>query len=146
LNKRQFVVTWGMVAKVPFFARLDAEKIAEIAALLKPWAAPPRYTIIRRGEAADCMYFIVTGDVEVDLPPNSFHLTTGEYFGELGILSRTARVANVISITECQLLVLEARDLNRLLEDNPVLADELKELAKRRLAEGQSPPPPQSNS
>lgn len=86
LSKRQFVVTWGMVAKVPFFGSLDAEKIAEIAALLKPWAVPERYTIIRRGEAADSMYFIVSGDVEVDLPPNSFHLTTGEYFGEMGIV------------------------------------------------------------
>ena len=81
------------------------------------------------------MYFIVSGDVEVDLPPNSFHLTTGEYFGELGILSRGERVANVISITECQLLILEARELNRLLEDNPALASELHELADRRLAE-----------
>ena len=135
LSKQQFVVTWGMVAKVPFFARLDAEKIAEIAELLKPWSAPARYTIIRRGEAADCMYFIVSGDVEIDLPPNSFHLTTGEYFGELGILSRGERVANVISITECQLLILEARELNRLLEDNPALASELHELADRRLAE-----------
>jgi voltage-gated potassium channel len=146
LNKRQFVVTWGMVAKVPFFARLDAEKIAEIAALLKPWAAPPRYTIIRRGEAADCMYFIVTGDVEVDLPPNSFHLTTGEYFGEMGILGQSARVANVISITECQLLILEARDLNRLLEDNPTLATEIKELASRRLAEAGNMAPPKDGA
>ena len=138
LSKRQFVVTWGMVAKVPFFSSLDAEKIAEIAALLKPWAVPARYTVIRRGEAADCMYFIVSGDVEVDLPPNSFHLTTGEYFGEMGIVSRSARVANVISITECQLLILQARDLNRLLEDNPALAAELTELTERRLAGSES--------
>jgi len=102
---------------------------------LKPWAVPPRYTVIRRGEAADSMYFIVSGDVEVDLPPNSFHLTTGEFFGEMGILSRSERIANVISITECQLLILQARDLNRLLEDNPGLAAELKELTDRRLAE-----------
>lgn len=141
LNKRQFVVTWSMVAKVPFFADLHAEKIAEIAALLKPWMVPSRYSIIRHGEAADCMYFIVSGDVEVDLPPNSFHLTTGEYFGEMGIISRTERVGSVISITECQLLVLEARDLNRLLADNPVLAAELKELTARRLAESKTSPP-----
>ena len=141
LSKRQFVVTWGMVAKVPFFARLDAEKIAEISALLKPWSVPARYTVIRRGEAADCMYFIVTGDVEVDLQPASIHLTTGEYFGEMGILSRSPRVANVISITECQLLILEARDLNRLLEDNPALTAELTELADRRLAESETPAP-----
>jgi len=137
LSKHQFVVTWSMVAKVPFFGGLDAGKIAEIAALLKPWAVPARYTVIRRGEAADSMYFIVSGDVEVDLPPNSFHLTTGEYFGEMGIVSRSARVADVISITECQLLILEARDLNRLLEDNPGLATELEELTARRLAESE---------
>ena len=140
LSKRQFVVTWRMVAKVPLFAGLDAEKIAGIAALLKPWSVPARYTIIRRGEAADCMYFIVSGDVEVDLPPNTFHLTTGEYFGETGIISRTERVANVISITECKLLILEARDLNRLLEDNPALATELKELTDRRLASAEITP------
>ncbi|MDA0230594.1 MAG: cyclic nucleotide-gated ion channel [Proteobacteria bacterium] len=138
LSKRQFVVTWGMVAKVPFFGSLDAQKIAEIAALLKPSAVPARYTIIRRGEAADSMYFIVSGDVEVDLPPSSFHLTTGEYFGEMGIVNRSARVANVISITECQLLILQARDLNRLMEDNPALAGELTELTERRLAESES--------
>tara|TARA_B100000686_G_C16756520_1_gene955873 strand:- start:424 stop:1575 length:1152 start_codon:yes stop_codon:yes gene_type:complete len=141
LSKRQFVVTWRMVAKVPLFASLDAEKIAGIAALLKPWSVPARYTIIRRGEAADCMYFIVSGDVEVDLSPNTFHLTTGEYFGETGIISRTERVANVISITECKLLILEARELNRLLEDNPALATELKELTDRRLASAEITPP-----
>ncbi len=141
LSKRQFVVTWRMVAKVPLFASLDAEKIAGIAALLKPWSVPARYTIIRRGEAADCMYFIVSGDVEVDLSPNTFHLTTGEYFGETGIISRTERVANVISITECKLLILEARELNRLLEDNPALANELKELTDRRLASAEITPP-----
>ena len=140
LSKRQFVVTWSMVAKVPLFASLDAQKIAEIAALLKPWAVPARYTIIRRGEAADCMYFIVSGDVEVDLPPNTFHLTTGEYFGEMGIISRTERVANVISITECQLLILEARDLNRMLDDNPALAAELNDLTARRVASAEITP------
>jgi voltage-gated potassium channel len=144
LSKRQFVVTWSMVAKVPFFAGLDAEKIAEIAALLKPWQVPPRYTIIRRGEAADSMFFIVSGDVEVDLPPNAIHLTAGEYFGEMGIIARSERVASGISITECQLLILEARELNRLLEDNPALAAELKELTARRLAEAENAPLPGS--
>ena len=56
----------------------------------------------------------------------------------MGIVSRSARVANVISITECQLLILQARDLNRLLEDNPALAAELTELTERRLAGSES--------
>ena len=134
-NKRQFVVTWNLVARVPFFAKLDAEEIAKIAGLLTPITVPARHTIIRRGEVGDCMYFISSGDVEVDIPPHPFHLSTGEFFGEVAVLSRKPRVATVISITECKLLQLEARDLDRLLDDHPEMADEFKRIARDRIAE-----------
>jgi len=134
-SKRQFVVTWNLVARVPFFAKLDAQEIARIGDLLTPVTVPPRHTIIRRGEAGDCMYFIVSGDVEVDIPPHPFHLSAGDFFGEVAVLSRKPRVATVISINECQLLQLEARDLNRLLEDHPEMAMEFKRIAVERIAE-----------
>src|SRR5262249_8153395 len=46
LRKRDFVVPWDAVAKVPLFANLDARQIADIARLLKPQLAPPRYLIV----------------------------------------------------------------------------------------------------
>jgi voltage-gated potassium channel len=135
LGKRQFVVTWNLVAKVPFFAKLDATEIAEIVELLQPYTVPPRYTIIRRGEPATCMYFITAGDVEVEIPPHPFHLSSGDFFGELALLQRGPRVATVVSITECQLLILESRDLDRLLDEHPDMAADLRAVARARVAE-----------
>tara|TARA_Y100001934_G_C12367995_1_gene784631 strand:- start:399 stop:1604 length:1206 start_codon:yes stop_codon:yes gene_type:complete len=135
LNKRQFMVTWSMVAKVPLFTRLDAEKIAEIANLLEPQLVPPRFTIVRRGETADCMYFIVTGNVEVELDTQHLRLTSGDFFGEIAVIKQHPRAATVVSLTECQLLILQARDLDRLLEDNPDMAKEFKKIVQERLLE-----------
>ena len=44
MRRRNFVVTWNLVASVPFFENLPASRIAEIAAMLQsrspPWRAP----------------------------------------------------------------------------------------------------------
>ena len=134
LNRRQFMVTWSMVAKVPLFSRLKAERIAEISAQLDPQVVPPRYTIVRRGEAADCMYFIASGDVEVEVEPTPLRLTTGEFFGEVAIIKRHARMATVVSLTECHLLVLKARDLDKLLAENPEMAEEFQRVVQDRVS------------
>ncbi|MBM3483938.1 MAG: cyclic nucleotide-binding domain-containing protein [Alphaproteobacteria bacterium] len=132
LRKRQFVVTWSMVARVPAFSRLGADRIGEIAELLKPWEVPPRYTIIRRGETGDSMYFIASGEVEVDIPPKPFILGAGDFFGEIALLHKQTRTATVTSITDCQILILDAYDLERLLRENPELRDELLTTARER--------------
>ena len=107
-RKEGFVVTWQLVAKVPVFARLDAGRIAEIAELLSPETVPTRFTIIRRGEAGDSIYFIVSGDVEVDLPDGATHLGPGHFFGEVALIEQTDRQATVTSLTDCQLMRLGA--------------------------------------
>ena len=137
LNRRQFMVTWSMVAKVPLFSRLKAERIAEIAAQLDPEVVTPRYTIVRRGETADCMYFIASGDVEVEVEPTPLRLTTGEFFGEVAVIKRHARMATVVSLTECHLLVLKARDLDKLLAENPEMAEEFRRVVQDRLSDNQ---------
>ena len=137
LNRQQFMVTWSMVAKVPLFSRLKAERIAEIAAQLDPEVVPPRYTIVRRGETADCMYFIASGDVEVEVEPTPLRLTTGEFFGEVAVIKRHARMATVVSLTECHLLVLKARDLDKLLAENPEMAEEFRRVVQDRLSDNQ---------
>ena len=67
IHRRQFVVTWSMVAKVPIFRSLDATAIAEIMQLLHSRTAQKGDVVARRGEQADAMYFIVRGEVEVEL-------------------------------------------------------------------------------
>ncbi len=56
LRRRDRVVTWHTVARVPLFAALDAASIAEIARLLRRQLVPARYAIVRRGEPAEAMW------------------------------------------------------------------------------------------
>lgn len=136
IRKRDFVVTWQTVAKVPLFAGLDANRIAEIARLLKQEVVPANYVIVRRGERADAMFFIMSGEVEVDIPPTPLRLGRGHYFGEIALLRDTARTATVTAVSECQLLALEATDFRRLLEAHPDLKESISKVAEQRLSAG----------
>ncbi len=132
IRKRDFVVTWQTVANVPLFAGLDAARIAEIARLLKRQVVPAQFVVVRRGDAADMMFFIMAGEVQVDVTP-PVRLGRGQYFGEIALLRDTVRTATVTTLNECQLLSLDVADFRRLLEANPGLKAAVTRTAEERL-------------
>jgi voltage-gated potassium channel len=133
LRKRQSITSWQLVAKVPLFAHLEASRIAAIARLLKLEVVPPRYTIVLRGEPGDAMFFIVSGEVEAQVQPQPLRMGPGQYFGEIALLREVPRTATVVSVTECQLLMLSAADFQRLLHEYPALKESIREVADRRV-------------
>lgn len=138
-RKHDFRVTLNMVAKVPIFAGVDAAVIAEVVDKLIPLVVPARHTIVRRGEVSDAMYFIASGDVEVDLinsPPR--HLSDGDFFGEIGVMMNRKRTATVTAITETRLMVLEAADLRRMVAEHEILEANLEKVLAVRLSELQN--------
>jgi len=132
LRKRRSMISWHMVAKLPLFADLEASRIAAIARLLKLDVVPPRYTIVMQGEPGDSMFFIVSGEVEVEVQPRPIRMGPGQYFGEIALLQEAPRSATIVSVTECELLVLNAADFHRLLHEYPALNESIRETAKRR--------------
>lgn len=132
LRKRDFVVTWQTVAKVPLFAGLDATRIADIARLLKRQIVPARFAVVRRGEPAEAMFFIMAGQVEVDVPPRPIRLGPGHFFGEMALLQNTVRNATVTALSECHLLSLEVADFHRLLDAHPDLKAAIDRVAQQR--------------
>ena len=135
IRKREFVVSWKLVAGVPLFDGLDALRIAEIAHLLRPTMVPPRHVIVRRGEPADSMYFIVTGEVEVDVHPEVRTLGDGDFFGEIALLKECERTATVTTVSECRLLYLDRYDFRRLLRDHPDLHETITRVMESRLVQ-----------
>ena len=129
IHKREFVVTWGMLARVPLFAALDASEIAEIMHYLRAQKVPAGAMIARRGEAAHAMYFIAAGEVEIDSPERSIILREGQFFGETAILRRTRRRANIRALAPTKLLVLDAADLTLLIERNPSVGAQIQHAA-----------------
>lgn len=119
IHRRDFIVTWSMVARVPLFAELQAGEIADILRLLRAQQVDPGRIIARRGDPADSMYFVAAGEVEIELPDQRVRLGAGHFFGEVAVLRRTRRSATVRAITRASLLVLDARDLHILMEREP---------------------------
>jgi voltage-gated potassium channel len=141
IRKRDFVVTWHTVARVPLFSSLDAARIAEIARLLKREVVPAKYAVVRRGEPADAMFFIMSGEVEVDVQPVPRRMGRGQFFGEIALLTETVRTATVTAITECELLVLDVADFRRLLEAHEDVKECITRVAEQRLSASASGEP-----
>jgi voltage-gated potassium channel len=133
IHRREFIVTWGMVARVPLFAGLDAKQIAEIMRLLQSQRIEAGGVIIRRGEPAHSMYFVAAGEVEVALPERVIRLGAGHFFGEIAVLRRARRSATVRAVTRTSLLVLDARDVHVLMDQEPKIASRIREMAHERV-------------
>jgi voltage-gated potassium channel len=133
IHRRDFVVTWSMVARVPLFAGLDAGEIADVLRLLRAQMVDPGDIIVRRGDPAHSMYFIAAGEVEIDLGARRVRLCVGHFFGEVAVLRRARRSATVTAATRCSLLVLAADDMRALMEREPRIAERINEAVRSRV-------------
>lgn len=135
VRRRDFVVTWGMLARVPLFSHLGAAEIADIMRLLRAQTIESGEVLVRRGDVASSMYFITAGEVEIDLPSQRVRLSDGTFFGEIALLHRTSRSGTVTALRKTKLLALDVQDFHALIERVPALAAHLKQTADARLAD-----------
>ena len=135
IRRRDFVVTWGMLARVPLFSHLSATEIADIMRLLRARTIESGEILVRRGDAASSMYFITAGEVEIELPSQRVRLADGTFFGEIALLHRTKRSGTVTATRKTRLLALDAQDFHALIERMPALASHVQKTAKARIAD-----------
>jgi voltage-gated potassium channel len=140
IHRREFVVTWSMVARVPLFAGLEAADIADVSRLLRSQVVDAGTVIVRRGEIGHSMYFIASGQAEVELPKGKVRLGAGDFFGEMAVLKQARRAATVTAVSRTSLLVLDERDLEALMERERRIAERIQEVMRDRLGGGQGTP------
>ncbi|HEY8949379.1 MAG TPA: cyclic nucleotide-gated ion channel [Rhizomicrobium sp.] len=131
IHRRDFNVTFGMLARVPLFKDFDTQTIGEILDLLRSQNVGPGEVISAEGERAAAMYFIVSGAVEAELPKKKIRFDSGDFFGELALLHETMRVATVTALTPTRLLELSVDDFETLMRRHP----HLRRRVQRRAAE-----------
>jgi voltage-gated potassium channel len=132
-RRREFLRTWDLVAKVPFFRDVGAAAIADVAQLLRPRDYPPGAVVVRRGERGDCMYFVASGEVEIRLRAEPIRLESGDFFGELALLTGDPRNATIVAVRQSTLLRLDIVDFRHLLGRQPELARIIRAAAEQRL-------------
>jgi voltage-gated potassium channel len=136
-RRRNFIETWDLLSKVPFFQTLDPSAITEITHMMRRVEVPERTAVIRRGKVGDCMYFIADGEVEVEVEPRPVRLGVGAFFGELALLGDLIRTANVSTTKPSTLLVLDLADFRAVMAHHSELARAIDAEAKRRLGDNQ---------
>jgi voltage-gated potassium channel len=132
IHRREFVVTWSMLARVPLFSSLSASEIAEVMNYLRAQTVPADTVVMRRGEVASCMYFITSGTVEIETRKGPVRLGEGHFFGEMALMRRSNRTATVRTLEPTKLLVLEAGDLNALMERNAEISARIEAIVRER--------------
>lgn len=117
-----------------------AEFLRELARLgeLRTWEAGT--TVVREGDAADCMYLIHEGELKVVVAGEGGRLVelntmrAGEFFGEL-MFSGERRSATVQTITRARLTRVTRAGVQRLLGERPDLSFELVQALGARVRE-----------
>lgn len=124
-GKAEFLARAAMVARVPLFRRMPPAKLAEVATMLHLRSLPARYTVIRRGEQPEAMYFIDAGKAVLIGADARAMLGPGQFFGESSLIEGKPRQHTVVTFTACRLLTLEAADFYRLMASDAELQAEM---------------------
>ena len=99
---------------------------------------PAGQTICQENDPGDSFYIILSGTVEVLSQRADKYIATiheGEFFGEISLLLGTPRSATVRAMEDTILFVVERHDLQKLLVEQPSLADQIaKKLSERKQA------------
>jgi voltage-gated potassium channel len=131
IHRREFVVTWSMLARVPLFSGLNASEIAEIMNALRARSVRSGSVVLRPHEPARALYFVASGEVELVEPDGSRRLDEGCYFGELCLTELAAAEGGIAAhaTVATKLLVLDPADFRLLMLRHPELAAHLHRLA-----------------
>lgn len=129
IHRRDFIITFGMLARVPLFRDLDAAFLSEVLGVLRAQSVSKGGLIAVQGGGAEAMYFLVSGEAEAHLVGHSHRFVPGDFFGALALLHKTQRVATVVAVSHCRLLVLDAADFSVLIRKYPKLKKRVEDAA-----------------
>jgi CPA1 family monovalent cation:H+ antiporter len=127
-----------LVARVPLFANLPEHASAHIVRQLRPRLTLPDEFIVRKGDRGESMFFIASGAVRIVIPGGDVELGSGDFFGELALITGRPRVTDVVSLGFCQLLELGAADFRTLLAGDAALKAQIESVANQRMGVGMS--------
>jgi len=129
----QFVVTWGMIARVPLFGSMDYSEIAEITKVLYTRTFMPGVPIVRASDAGDAMFIIASGEAVVEISPGQHALLKeGDFFGEMALLEHRRHKHDVVAKTRCRVYVLDSMSLARLERRHPEIMQHIRKMAEAR--------------
>jgi signal transduction histidine kinase len=117
--------------QVPFLQPLTDEQIALVVARGTRLTVPAGGVLFRKGDIGHCMYVILAGKVQIYLDAGGGQvlvlgvLAPGDFFGEMALIDGGPRSAGALTLSPCELFVLERAAFLDLLSVSPELLSRL---------------------
>lgn len=112
-NQKQFALI-KTFQKIEVFKGFDARDVQLLLKICRMQAIPAQTKIYAQGEPSHDMVILLRGELLVRSPGGVEYarLGAGSPTGEMGMLTREPRSADVVSTTDCTILMIERRFLD----------------------------------
>ncbi|MCR4296751.1 MAG: cyclic nucleotide-binding domain-containing protein [Elusimicrobia bacterium] len=127
-----------MLRKVEFFTPLTVGQLERVLPTVMLYAYDKGEAVFSQGRKGDAFYIVYQGSVEVRLrrwlvlTTKIATLKTGDFFGEIALISDEPRTATIVAAERTLLFTLIADDFKFVLQENPGAAEEMKRISARR--------------
>lgn len=119
------MIPTDFLRNVSLFANLPEDELTNISKQIEVKEYVRDAFICKEGEAADSMYIIKSGIVQIFCDDGTggrkilTHLKLGEYFGEMALLTDEPRTASSVALAETELIKLTKESFHKLLRTSP---------------------------
>ncbi len=122
-----------LIKQVPLFSRCSKRELAAVAAEADELVVPEGKALTKQGARGSEFVVIVDGSADVRRNGRRVNrLRSGDFLGEIALISGAPRSATVTTTSETRILVLTGRAFKRLTGDMPsIQASVLKALSER---------------
>jgi CRP/FNR family cyclic AMP-dependent transcriptional regulator len=130
-----------MLKAVPLFATLADDELAFVQSMAVDKTYPKGAVVISEGDVGDSLYTIVSGKVKVFIGDDEGReiilklLGPGDFFGELSVIDKRPRSANVMTTESSRFQVLSDRAFEECITRSPKIAKEVMRALANRMRE-----------
>jgi uncharacterized membrane protein len=133
-----------VLRQIPLFTLLDNDELEVLARQLDRRQILAGQMIFKEGDTGGTMYIVQSGHVHLFMvDPTGEKMVIGEIkpgdlFGEFSLLDSQPRSANAIAVENTELIVVQQKDVRRLVQAHPAAALDMMAMLTRRLRESNS--------
>jgi CRP-like cAMP-binding protein len=125
-----------MLAEVPLFSACSKAELRRIVGLGTSLSVAPGAVLTKQGAVGREFFLVTSGTARCYIDGKQVaRFGPGDFFGEMALLDQAPRTATIVADDSMDLLVLDAREFDSLLDDAPSITRKLlKALAARQRA------------
>lgn len=130
-----------ILRSMPLFTALDDEEVARVAKVCTLGAFPQGTALFKFGEPSASFYVVASGRVRIRIPAHegaperTVSLGQGKFFGEMGVIRGTPRMADATVEESAELVTVLAEDFDQLMAVDTAVSEKIMAAYMARVAE-----------